>query len=79
MFIVVLLNSQDMEITDAYPQRKKDMFLFRDEKKEILPFATTWMNLEGIILSEICQRRQILYGILCGIFGEKSHRNKIEW
>ena len=33
----------------------KDMFLFRDEKKEILPFATAWMNLEGIILSEICQ------------------------
>ena len=71
MFIVALLNSQDMEI--------KDMFLFRDEKKEILPFATAWMNLEGIILSEICQGRQILYGILCGIFGEKTHRNKIEW
>ena len=24
-------------------------------KKEILPFATTWMNLEGIMLSEISQ------------------------
>ena len=44
MFIVALLNSQDMEI--------KNMFLFRDEKKDILPFATAWMNLEGIILSE---------------------------
>ena len=27
---------------------------------EILPFATTWMDLECIMLSEICQR-QILY------------------
>ena len=28
---------------------------------EILPFATTWMELEGIMLSEISQRRQISY------------------
>ena len=26
--------------------------LFSHKKKEILPFATTWMDLEGIILSE---------------------------
>ena len=25
------------------------------EKNEILPFATTWMELEGIMLSEISQ------------------------
>ena len=25
------------------------------KKNEILPFATTWMDLEGIILSEISQ------------------------
>ena len=31
-------------------------------KNEILPFATTWMDLEGIVLSEISQR-QILYDI----------------
>ena len=28
------------------------------EKKEILPFATTWMELEGITLSEISQLRE---------------------
>ena len=34
------------------------------KKNEILPFTTTWMNLEGTILSEISQReRQILYDI----------------
>ena len=27
------------------------------EKNEILPFATTWMELEGIMLSEISQRK----------------------
>ena len=31
-------------------------------KNEILPFVTTWMGLEGIMLSEIRQR-QILYEI----------------
>ena len=27
-------------------------------KKEILPFAATWMDLEGVILSEISQARK---------------------
>ena len=27
------------------------------KKNEILPFATTWMELEGIMLSEINQRK----------------------
>ena len=27
------------------------------KKNESLPFATTWMDLEGIILSEISQRK----------------------
>ena len=26
------------------------------KKDEILPFATLWMNLEGIVLSEVSQR-----------------------
>ena len=29
--------------------------LFSHKKKQILPFATTWMELEGIMLSEISQ------------------------
>ena len=34
------------------------------KKDEILPFATTWMDLKGIMLSEINQReRQILYDV----------------
>ena len=34
------------------------------KKRETLPFATTWMNLECIMLSEISQtQRQILYNL----------------
>ena len=29
------------------------------KKNEILPFATMWMDLEGIMLSEISQRKTI--------------------
>ena len=38
--------------------------LFSHKKKEILPFATEWTDLEGITLSETGQR-QILYGFTC--------------
>ena len=33
------------------------------KKNEILPFATTWMELEGIMLSEISQKRQLSYDL----------------
>ena len=42
---------------------KKMWFIYTMEyylaikKNEILPFATTWMELEGIMLSEISQRK----------------------
>ena len=40
------------------------------KKSEILPFATTWMDLEGMMLSEISQTEKDKYCILsltCGI------------
>ena len=33
------------------------------KKNEILPFATTWMELEGIILNEISQRKTKVIGL----------------
>ena len=39
-------------------------------KNEILPFATTWMELEGIMLSEISQSekdRCHMFSLICGI------------
>ena len=40
------------------------------KKKEILPFATTWMDLESIMLSEVSQTEKDKYcmlSLICGI------------
>ena len=38
------------------------------KKNEILPFTTIWMDLEGIMLSEMSDRRQIaMISLRCGI------------
>ena len=40
------------------------------KKNEILPFATTWMGLEGIMLSEISETEKDKYHmvtLICGI------------
>ena len=38
--------------------------LFSHKKNEILPFATTWLDLEIIILSEVShKKRQLSYAI----------------
>ena len=38
-------------------------------KKETLPFVMTWMDLEGIMLSEISQRKTntVMISLLCGL------------
>ena len=33
------------------------------KENEVLPYAATWMDLEGIMLSEIYQRKTVLYDI----------------
>ena len=37
------------------------------KKNEILPFVTTWMVLESIMLSEISQRQYHIISLICGI------------
>ena len=40
------------------------------KKNEILPFAATWIDLENIMLSEICQTEKDKYymiSLICGI------------
>ena len=44
--------------------------LFNHKKEENLTFATIWMNLEGIMLSEISQTEKDKYyiiSLICGI------------
>ena len=45
------------------------------KKNEILPFAATWMDLEGIMLSEISQRKTNAVG--CHLYVESKKYNKL--
>ena len=40
------------------------VYVFSHKKKEILPFVTTWMELEGIMLSEISQIEKDKYSMI---------------
>ena len=42
------------------------------EKKEMLPFVTTWMDLEGFMLSEVSQTEKDKYCIISLICGSKK-------
>ena len=52
---------------------KEDMiyiYITAIKKNEILPFATRWMDLEGIILSELSQTEKDKYhmiSLICGL------------
>ena len=50
---------------------------FSHKKNEIMPFATTWMNLELTILSEVSQAEEDKYmiSLICGIL--KNHTNEL--
>ena len=48
-------------------------------KKEILPCATKWMELEGMMLSEISQTKKDKYCMISVIYGtqkSRSYRNR---
>ena len=49
--------------------------ILHSHKKDILPFATTWMDLEGIMISEISQIEKDKYHMIsltCGILKTKQ-------
>ena len=40
-----------------------------ERKKELLPFATAWMKLESVMLSEICQAVKDKYHMISHLSG----------
>ena len=68
-----IYNSQDLQAAQVFISRwvgDKIKYCSSIKYKEILPFMTSWMNLEDIILSEISQSEKDKYHILlliCGI------------
>lgn len=84
-------NSQDMETT--YPSRDEwikmrcayvyNGILFSHRKKEILLFATTWMELKAVMLNEIRQRKTNTTWSQLDVESEKSKTKlisiKIDW
>ena len=55
----------DMFVIDYYSAIKEN---------ENLPFATTWMNLEGIMLTEISQTEKDKYYVLSHIWNLKKKK-----
>ena len=62
--------SMDKRIKKCDPQWNRDTMEYCPamRNKEILPFVTTWMEVEGIILSEISQREKGKHCMLSLIF-----------
>ena len=81
-----------MEATKVHINRQMDKedvvymytgILFIHKKNEILPFATAWIDLEGIMLNEISQRKTNTVDFhLCEIYKTKQmniHKTEIEF
>ena len=52
---------------------------FAIKRNEIMSFVATWMALESVILSEVRQRRNIIWYLLYMGFKKKWYRKKIYW
>ena len=60
----------DNQIKKKWHIQISNVILLTIEKIKFLPFATTWMDLEGIMLSEISQTKKGKYSmnsLICGI------------
>ena len=73
----IIYNSQEMEATqvsiNTWMDKEDVVYIQRNishKKNETLPFATTWIDLESIMLSEMSQTEKDKYhmiSFLCGI------------
>ena len=81
----IIHNSQDMKTTqvsvDEWMDKEDVLYIYTMEyystlrKKEILPFVTTWMDLDDNMLSEISQAQKdkfCMMSLICGLRKKKS-------
>ena len=71
MFIAALFTRKDMEATlvSRWMDKEDVVYLYygmllSHKKNEIMPFATTWMDLEIIILNEVSQTEKEKYHMI---------------
>ena len=75
-------NQPDSPLTDEWIKKMCFIYIYiyiyiiqwnitqPQKKNEIMPFAATWMDLEIIILSKVCQKEKDKYrmiSLVCGI------------
>ena len=68
-----------MDKGDVYTHTHHSRMLVGLRKNEIMPFMTTWVDLEGIMLSEINQMKKDKYctmPLICGIVQYLYKNNK---
>ena len=51
-------------------------FYSAERKKELIPFATAWMKLESVILSEISQEVRDKYHMMSPLTQHKEQKKK---
>ena len=63
---------------DTYADKDVWYIHTREKKKEILPFATTWMDPEDLILSEISQTEKVIHCMISLLYGKCKNAKLIE-
>ena len=87
MFIVTLcIIAKAWEYPECRPECIKKMHsvyvqwnIIQPQKKEITIFVTTWMKLDGMMLSEMShleKNKYYIISLICGILKKKAHRKR---
>ena len=72
------MDKEDVARAHTHTHTRNGILLSHKEN-EILPFATTWMNPKGILLSEVTQRKtnkRCMFSLTCEIKKKINKTNK---